>query len=666
MDDATREIFSGIGSAEQTAFFALAYTSLAIFATGLLIRMWYWARGAAEPAITVRSLGRRAVDTLNHVFLEPRLRTASSAGWLHLLIFWGFLILFVGTELLTVEIDTSLSFFSGLFYLLFSLTTDVFGILLLVGVGMAAYRRYVIRPARTQGAAYGLPLLLLGLLAVTGFGVEGLRIAHTESVWYAWSPAGALVAALSDGMATGSIGNWHHTAWWLHAVIAFGFIASIPFGAMRHAVVAPLSLFFYNDRPAGRLSTPYLLADVEAGTLTRAPPQVAADMTWTQFMALDACTECGLCEDACPAWAADRPLSPKKVVVGLRDQLNRGGAVLSTPLGELVGEAAAWSCTTCGACMSICPVGVRHIDYLVDARRAQLTANRATPTMAASLETLRTHSNPFGMGAEQRLAWAADLPAGTKVETVDKASEIDVLYWVGCAGAFDEQGQRTARAVAELLGRAGVRFAVLGPEERCTGDPARRLGEEGLFQQLARANVERLDSHGVTTILTTCPHCFNTLKNEYPDLGGNYDVVHHTDFLASLMAEGCLTVSAPESESAVTYHDSCYLGRHNNIYDAPRELLRAVYADDLQEMDCAKTDGFCCGAGGGHAWFDLEHGVKINGIRYGHAAATGAETLVTACPYCRIMFDEISSSRGDADRLHVRDVAEIVNEATRP
>jgi Fe-S oxidoreductase/nitrate reductase gamma subunit len=666
MDEATREIFAGINGAERTVFFALAYGSLATFAIGLFLRMSYWARGTGDQEPAFSGLGRRGADMLNHMLLQPRIRSASSAGWLHLLIFWGFLVLFVGTEILTVEIDTPLIFFSGVFYLIFSLVMDLFGVLLLIGVAMATYRRYVLRPARTQGPAYGFPLALLGLLAITGFLAEGLRMGQVDNAWYAWSPAGALVAAMAADTQTHVLTGWHHDVWWAHAVIAFVFIAAIPFGPLRHAVVAPLSLFFQSRRPTGALTTPFLLENLETGAAQRTPPEIAADMTWGQRMALDACTECGLCEDACPAWAADRPLSPKKVVVGLRSKVNRWGASPSTLFRDLIGEAEAWSCTTCGACVNACPVGVRHTDYLVDARRAHLMAKRATPTMATALETLRTQGNPFGMGAEQRLAWAANLPAGTKVETVDKASEVDVIYWVGCAGAFDEQGQRTARAIAELLGRAGARFAVLGPEERCTGDPARRLGEEGLFQQLARTNIECLNGHGATKILTTCPHCFNTLKNEYPDFGGNYDVVHHTDYLAALVSEGRLTLEPSGANDTVTYHDSCYLGRHNDIFDSPRDLLRAVFPDNLQEMACAKSESFCCGAGGGHAWFDLEQGEKINAIRYDQATTTGAQALVTACPYCRIMFDEVASARDEAGRLRVRDVAEIVNEASRP
>lgn len=666
MNEATREIFAGIGGVERTVFFTLAYTSLAIFAGGIGVRMWYWARGRGEMRPGGQSFSTRTLNVLTGVFLQPRIRRASSSGWLHLLVFWGFLVLFVGTELLTVEIDTPLSFFSGIFYLCFSFATDLFGVVLLVGVGLAAYRRYVVRPRRSHGPAYGLPLLLLGLLAVSGFLVEGLRIAHTQSVWAAWSPAGRLVAGIVESLAEPAvIGAWHHWSWWGHALVAFGFIALIPFGPMRHAIVAPLSLFFQSPRPSGALSTPYLLERVESGELSRVPPLSAADFSWRQLLALDACTECGMCEEVCPASAAGRPLSPKNVVVDLQRQVNRWGASPATPLVDLIAEAAAWSCTTCGACIEACPVGIRHIDYLMDARRAGIMSNRATTTMAQSFEALQSHGNPFGIAAEQRLGWTANLPLTAPVETVGDGSEIDVLYWTGCAGAFDEHGQRIARAIAELLGRAGVRFAVLGPEERCTGDPARRLGEEGLFQQLARANIARLDEHGIVKILTTCPHCFNTIKNEYPDFGGHYEVVHHADYLAELVASGRLQITRCAANGAVTYHDPCYLGRHNGVFETPRQLLRTALATDVKEMACAGSESFCCGAGGGQAWFDFEQGDKINAIRYDQAFATGAATIATACPYCALMFDEIGSAREEGLRLNVRDIAEIINEASR-
>ena len=667
MHEATRQLLLGITGAERTAFFVLAYTAVAVCAGGIALRMRYWARGRAATQIKARTVAKRIVNVLEHACRQPRLRAAPSAGWVHLAIFWGFLILFVGTELIAVQMHTPLDFFSGAFYLLFSLATDLFGLLLLAGVVMAGYRRYVLRPTRSRGAAHGPALLLLGLLAVTGFVLEGLRIAHTGDAWSGWSPVGAGAAWFARGLIDPTaLAVWHHRVWWLHAVIAFALIASMPFGLLRHALVAPLNLFLQDDRPKGALTTPFRLAQIESGAASRVPPAAGSDFNWTQLMALDACTECGLCDRACPALAAGRPLSPKNIVVGLRDRMNRWHADSATPLSRLIAEDAAWSCTTCGACLEACPVGIRHTDYLVDSRREALTNGRAKPDMARALETLQSFGNPYGMDGDRRLAWAANLPLTARVKTITDGTDIEVLYWVGCAGAFDERGQRVARAVAELLGRAGVRFAVLGPEEQCSGDPARRLGDEGLFQQFARNNIATLDAHRISKILTHCPHCFNTFKNEYPEFGGHYEVIHHAEFLARLVAAGRLQVTSRAGDATVTYHDACHLGRYNRIVDAPRAVLRAASGSAPREMLAAGVAGQCCGAGGGHAWFDFGQGRKMNAARYEQAVATGARTVATACQFCALMFEEIGSARDAHERLQVRDIAEILNEAASP
>ncbi len=667
MDEATRGILTGITDVERTAFFALAYSSLAVCAGGIALRMWYWARGRAAPRFGSRGLASRAKKALVQVFLQPRLRVASAAGWIHLAIFWGFLILFVGTELIAVAMHAPLTFFDGVFYLLFSLATDLFGLLLLAGVVFAGYRRCVVRPLRSRGAAHGPALLLLGLLAVSGFLLEGLRIAFTADAWAGWSPVGRVVALLVSGRADpAELALWHHRVWWIHAVIACTFIGALPFGLLRHALVAPLHWLLQDSRPAGALTTPFRLERIESGATARIPPTLGADFAWTQLMALDACTECGLCDQSCPALAAGRPLSPKRVVVGLREQLNRWRTAATTPLHRLIEEDAAWSCTTCGACMEVCPVGIRHTDYLVDARRAALTKGRAKADMGRALENLQRCGNPYGMDEDRRLAWAANLPLTARVTTLADAGDFDVLYWIGCAGAFDERGQRVARAVVELLGRAGVRFAVLGPEERCTGDPARRLGEEGLFQHCARVNIATLEAHQVKKILTHCPHCFHIFKNEYPVFGGHYAVVHHAEFLAQLVATGRLQVTARSQDAPITFHDPCHLGRYNRIVDAPRAVLRAALGAAPREMPASGVAGQCCGAGGGHAWFDLGQGGKMNAARYTQAAATGAGTVATACQFCALMFEEIGSARDVHERLRVRDIAEILNEAASP
>ncbi len=667
MGDATREVFGNIPSWQQTLFYVLAVVALGVFTIGLLRRIVRWTHGVGDWPLQARELPQRAAYFLGQVFTQPRLRREPSSGLMHLFLFWGFFVLFVGTELIAIRQHTPLSFYHGLFYLLYSLALDVFGVLMLVGLGMASYRRYVVRPERTRGGSYGIVLALLAALGVTGFLVEGIRLAMGGSYWFDWSPGGAVIAALIRPWVTdaATLAVWHRAAWWFHAVVAFAFIAAVPYTRAFHAIAAPLNLFFVPLRAKGALTTPFRLEQLEAGATAQVAPQTVSDLTWKQLLSTDACTECGLCEQACPAWAAQRPLSPKKIILAVRNHLDRSGAAgWQTALDEVISPDETWSCTTCRACMDVCPVGVDHIDFLVGVRRGLVLKSQVDPNIAATLNHLRRTGNPFGMPPEQRLVWAASLPVSLQVERMAPAADFEVLYWVGCAGAFDERGQRVSRAVASLLKRAGVRYAVLGPEERCTGDPARRLGEEGLFQELARANITTLGKYGVRKIITQCPHCFNTLKNEYGALGGRYEVLHHSEFIRQLIVEGRLKLADSAVAQEVTYHDSCYLGRHNDVYAAPREALASVPGVQLREMPRSRDQAFCCGAGGSNMWFDLRIGTKINEIRYDEAVHTGAQVIATACPFCMTMFDDAASSRGETGRVQIRDLAEIVNEAS--
>lgn len=668
MNDVAREIFGNIPVEQQRWFYGLAFASLGIFAAGLLRRVQRWRRGRNTSESRWGDVPGRLRHMLRHVFLQPRLRREPSSRRLHPLIFWGFLGLLAATTLVALEHETPLSFLHGTRYLIFSLLSDLAGIALLVGIALAIHRRYVRRLERARASGYGLPLLLLAKLALTGFLLEGLRMAALGHHQLDWSPGGAVVAfALRAAPVEPSVlATWHRSLWWLHAGLALAFVALIPFGRMLHAVAAPLALLFGTARARGALSTPFLLSDVENGTLNRVPPRTAADLSGARLLSLDACTECGLCQQACPAWEAGRPLSPKQVVVELRDHASgHGTGRWPAPLEEVVSPAAAWSCTTCGACVETCPVGIRQIDFLVDVRRALVLEGRLDPSMATALTNLRRTGSPHGLPPEQRLAWASALPAGVGVERSRPGGDVELLLWVGCAGAFDERAQEVTRAVARILSRAGIRYAVLGPEERCTGDPARRLGEEGLFQDLARENVRTLEAHGVRRIVTTCPHCLNTLRNEYPAFGGHYEVLHHSELIARLLADGRLAVRGGANGQTATYHDSCYLGRHNGVYDAPREALGAVSGLELREMERRRERGLCCGAGGSSSWFELEQGERIQGIRYREAQGTGAGVVATACPFCTAMFEEVAAGSAPGDRLRVRDLAEIVEAATR-
>ncbi len=667
MSSASREIFGNIPPWQHALFYWLAGVSIAIFMLGVLARVRRWTHGEIVWRLELAEIPQRIRYFATHVLAQPRLRRQPSSGAMHLLIFWGFLFLFIGTDIVAVEQHGPLSFFHGLFYLLFKVVMNVFGLLMLVGVGIAGYRRYVVRPKRIAGGSYGLPLAFLGVLGVTGFLVEGFRMALRGYYgWYDWSPGGAGIASIlrTTGAGQATLAGSHLGLWWFHSVVTFSFIATMPFTRMLHTITAPLNIFFGPLRPKGALTTPFSLTDLEAGAMVKVAPKVAADLTWLQLLAADACTECGLCQEVCPAYAAERPLSPKQLILSLRDGVGtNGSAGWQTPIDEPIPAISSWSCTHCRACMEACPVSIQHLDLIMDVRRKQVLDSRLDANMVATLTTLRRTGNPYSMPAEQRLAWTSGLPVSVKVEQVQADSEFEVLYWVGCAGAFDDRGRRVARAVATVLQSAGVTFKVLGPEERCTGDPARRLGEEGLFQELAHENIRNLGRYGVKKIITQCPHCFNTLKNEYGEFGGHYEVLHHSEFINSLIADGRLKVAGDPALESVTYHDACFLGRHNDVYSAPREVLHSVPGLKLLEMPRSHDKSFCCGAGGANMWFDVGVGAKINSLRYDEAVATGAEVIATACPFCMTMFDDAQSSKGDGGSVQIRDVAEIVAEA---
>lgn len=661
MNQATREIFGNIPQSQHVLFYLLATVSMATFAFGVLSRFRRWTRGKFDWGIERKELPERFRYLATQVFQQPRIRAQRLSGAMHLFIFWGFLILFVGTDIVAVEHYGPVSFFHGLFYLLFKLVMNFFGALMLTGVGIAVYRRYILKPERIAGGGYGLALSFLGVLGVTGFLLEGFRLAaHGYYGWYDWSPGGALVASLlaATGTSQAKLTDLHRGVWWLHSAVTFTFIALIPYTRLLHIITAPLNIFFVPMRPKGALATPFLLEELEAGADVQIAPRVVTDLWWQQLLAADACTECGLCQEACPAYAAKRPLSPKQLIISLRE-----ASLRETPIDEVIPAITSWSCTNCRACMEACPVSIQHIDLITDVRRKLVMDSHLDPNMVATLGNLRRTGNPYGMPAEQRLTWTSGLPVSVKVEQIKTDEELEVLYWVGCSGAFDERGRRVARAVATVLQQAGVKFRVLGPEERCTGDPARRLGEEGLFQELAHENIRNLGRYGVKKIITQCPHCFNTLKNEYGQFGGNYEVQHHSEFITQLMADGRLQSGSESAPQTVTYHDSCFLGRHNDVYSAPREALQAVPGLKLIEMPRSQEKSFCCGAGGANMWFDVGAGVKINGLRYDEAVATGAETIATACPFCMTMFDDAHSGKGGGNHFQIRDIAEIVAEA---
>jgi Fe-S oxidoreductase len=551
----------------------------------------------------------------------------------------------------------------------YAFLVDIFAGLVLVGVVGAFWIRKVQRPERFKGSHLGEADLILALIATIAL---SLLLWHATRIALGLNDAPASSQPVSN-LLSGLFGHTQATRVlervfvWAHVLTILFFLAYLPRSKHLHIASAAFNVWFGRTRARGRLE-PLRFDDPDVPEEDiRFGAGTVADLTWKQMLDTFTCTECGRCQDACPAFATGKVLSPKLVIMGLRDQVFAEGASIIRPTGtdgevqlaplvpNAVPEDSVWDCVTCGACVQACPVSIEHVDHIVDLRRHLVMVESSFPAEAEPmLRDVERASNPWGKAQSERADWAAEL--GVRVlEPGDPAPEY--LYWVGCASSFDERARKTAESTAKLLQRAGVEFAILGPREACTGDPARRMGNEYVFQAFAEQNVATLNEVGVTKIIANCPHCFNTLGNEYPDFGGNYEVVHHSELLARLVREGRLAPQRSEGLN-ITYHDSCYLARHNDVLASPRELVGAVGAP--VEMARSGKQTFCCGAGGAHMWME-ERGGAINENRVREAADTGAGTLAVACPYCTVMLDDGVQSVG-AD-LRVVDVATLLAES---
>jgi Fe-S oxidoreductase len=585
-------------------------------------------------------------------------------GLIHAAIFWGFLVLFptiVIAMIGAVDKDATLPWLGHQGW--FAFMVDLFAVLVLAGVIGAAIIRKVQRPARFEGSHLGEADLILALIAgivTTLLLWHASRIALGLNEWPADSSpvSNALSNLFGDGDVTEVL---ERVFVWAHVTIIVSFLAYLPHSKHLHIMTAAFNVYFTRTRARGRLEP--LRFDVPEEEM-RFGAGTAPDLTWKQMLDTFSCTECGRCQDVCPAWTTGKELSPKLLIMALRDQVFEEGPKLvrgeegfepSPLVPTAVTDNVVWDCVTCGACVRECPVSIEHVDHIVDLRRHLVMMDSSFPTESEQmLRDVERASNPWGKPQTERADWAAEL--GVRVlEPGDPAPEI--LYWVGCAASFDERARSAAQSTAKLLKAAGVDFAILGPRESCTGDPARRIGNEYLFQAHAEQNVSTLNEAGVTKIVASCPHCFNTIGNEYSDFGGNYEVVHHTELLADLMREGKLEPPSANGQT-ITYHDSCYLARHNDVRADPRAIVEAVGTPI--EMERREERTFCCGAGGARMWME-ERARPINEERVREAAETGAETLAVACPFCTVMLDDGVKSRGD--ELRVVDVSTLLAES---
>ena len=668
---ATREVFWNIS--HSYVMYILAAIAVAFWVFSIYRRYKLWHLG--KPDDCSKNIGKRirvfirttVVDALAH----RRFLRDPYPGIMHLIIFWGFVILLLASAIDAVTYYISRHII-GTPYLWFSLIADIAGLLVLIGIIMAAYRRYIWKPKRLNTILDdGIGLALIAVILITGFMVEGLRQAATEinihPDWAVWSPGGFVFAKAFDGMSQNSLLFWHKSLWWFHSALAIGAIiySALVFSKLQHIVVSPLNVFF---RSLGPVGTPAPINIENAETLGVGDIK---DFTWKQLLDLDACTNCGRCQDACPAWATGKPLSPRKVVQDLKvhmlkaanNQANQSDNA-PTLVGEAPSEVEIWSCTTCGACQETCPVYVEHIVKIIDLRRNLVLAQSKMPESAQlMLRNMQLRGHPWAGVQSMRLR--GDWTSGLELKILAEGGNADTLFWVGCTGAFVERNVKATLSMTRVLKAAGVDFGVLGDAETCCGDPARRAGYEFQFQILAEQNIEIFKSHNIKEIITTCPHCYNTIKNEYTKYGGDFKVVHYTQLIADLIRQGKLKLTN-ELNSILTYHDPCYLGRYNSVYLEPRRILQAIPKAKLEEMERSRNTSFCCGGGGGLMWIEEQPGTtKINQMRLEDALKTGAETVVTACPYCLQMFEESIEHKDIKGSLKARDLVELVEAAMK-
>ena len=652
-------------------FYALIAIALVLFArrVDFLVRVMLTGKPAARWDKVPSRIRTVVVNVLGQARL---LRGDFWPGLMHATIFWGFCILTLGT----------IEFFGkgmneGFFLPLMSnhagylVLQDVFSLGVILAIGYAMFRRLVTRPRRLTLSAEGLFILLLifGLM-VTDLTADAGRILLAPAASDRWQFAGAALAGAFTHLPQAAVGGIFQTAWWLHAVLLLGFLVYLPYSKHLHVMAAPFNVFFSPQTPKGKSTTPDLenAESFGVGTIT--------EFTWKDMFDLYNCTECGRCTSRCPANVSGKELDPKLLILHLQERLFESGPSLLAKsgngsgdkaatepepamVGEVVKDNVLWACTTCRWCVEACPVFIEHVPKIVDMRRwLVLTESRFPAELQPTFRNLETNFNPWQMSWQTRTDWAKDLG----IRTMSDASEAEYLYWVGCYGAFDERNKKVARAFVKLLQAAGVDFAILGNEEKCTGEPARRLGHEYLYQTLAQGNVETLKRYRFQTIVTACPHCFNTIRNEYPDFDGKFKVIHHSQLLDELVASGRLKVSKNRTER-ITYHDACNLGRYNDVYEEPRRVLAATATSSLVEMSLNRSRGFCCGGGGGRAWMEENEGRRVSQVRVEQAMEVKPDVLASACPFCLTMFEDGVKSKEVADKIKTRDIAEILAES---
>jgi Fe-S oxidoreductase len=656
---------------QTPVFLIVAATAFGIsgYKLSQLIKMMKAHQGKATDRLD--NMPARIFAVIKNVLGQNAVLRKRIIGTAHATIFWGFIIITIGTLeqfISTIYEPATFAFIGQGAYSSLVFVQDILTLGVLLAVFVAAYRRYVIRPAGVgKSSDAGIILLLTGSLMVAiflmnGFGILGRHYFFSNSMpvsnWIAMHMLGGM--GLSDAAYVNLSIFWK----WIHMLIVLGFAVYIPSSKHLHILAAGPNTFL-KTLPREKGMKPI---NFEDETITQYGAAKVTDMPWKAALDYYSCTECGRCQDVCPAYNTQKPLSPKQLIMDLKHNMfDNKGKILAGKLDEVspvidenVTEDVIWACTSCRACEIACPVFIEQVDKIYDIRRNLVMMESKFPAEVQTVfKNMETNASPWAFSAADRANWAE----GLSVRTMAENPAVDVLLWVGCAGSYDDRNKKVLRAFVNILKKAEVKFAILGTEEQCTGDPARRIGNEYLYQTLAKANVETLNRYNVKQIVTACPHCFNTIKNEYKDFGGDYQVFHHSQFIAKLISDGRVKPTKPIEET-ITFHDSCYLGRWNNIYEQPRAVLNALPAARMVEMKAHHEQSMCCGAGGGRMWMEEKIGKRINVARTEQALETRAGVVASSCPFCMTMLSDGVKTKEMQDKVKVMDIAELIDQAT--
>ena len=680
---ATRPLFwNTIHGARELVYIPMII-ALVICGYGIYKHVQLWKLG--QPENRTENVGQGIKDILVYGIFHKRILKETFPGLIHLGIFVGFVFFFFATSMIVIDMDLGVHVFYGYLYLFIKLTTNFFGLLALIAILVAAYRRYILKPDCLDNKPEdGIALALLFLILFTGFLIQGARIASIPDPWAGFAFVGLWTAAfLTANFNEAQILSLHAFLWWFHMFLAMGFIAYIPYSKFFHIFLGLANQFMRKRGPIG-IPEPI---DFEDESLETFGKSQVREFSWKTWFNSDACVRCGRCQNNCPAYLSGKHLNPKKIIQDMKVLMQETAVAVAEGklprnipvadadaeaaaaseaeewtgralIGEVIEEEDLWACTTCRSCEQQCPIFVEHVDKTIDMRRNLVLMETRFPSEAQlAFKNMENNGNPWGIGWSTR----ADFLTSLGVKTFEEDPEAEYLYWPGCSGAFDARNQKVSAALVKLLQASGVHFAILGNEEKCCGDSARKLGNEYLFYSLATENIEVMKGYGVKKIIAQCPHCFNLLKNEYPQLGGDFEVIHHAVFLSDLVKSGKLKLSASGGKS-VTYHDSCYLGRYNEIYAQPRELLKAVGLE-IREMSHTGEKSFCCGAGGGRMWLEENEGQRINEMRTDEAIAVNVDMVGTACPFCLTMIADGIAAREVGEQIKALDIAEILEKA---